>query len=165
MASSINIFHKIHTNCILRRTCVNYRYLYHAGSDPDQNLDPNKPLCTVSVVKILLMSFFLKSFGSRPNSGSESALTSCLKHPINNGEQPPVDDTAPNGPLDENRTFHNKNTNQTSLHVFNTLIRNLHNLHNEISKRKKNENNLKIRNISNSLRNLKHELENQRSAS
>ena len=90
------------------------------------------------------------------------ALTSCLKHPINNEEQPPDDDTAPNGPLDENRTFHNKNTNQTSLHAFNTLIRNLHNLHNEISKRKKNENNLKIRNISNSLRNLKHELKRTR---
>jgi hypothetical protein len=77
MASSINIFHKIHTNYILRRTCVNYQYLYHAGSDPDQNLDPNKPLCTVSVVKILLMSFFKKSFGSRPNSGSESAIVYC----------------------------------------------------------------------------------------
>jgi hypothetical protein len=90
------------------------------------------------------------------------ALTSRLKHPINNEEQLPDNDTAPNGPLDENRTFHNNNTNQTSLHAFNTLIRNLHNLHNEILKRKKNENNLKIRNISNSLRNLKHELKRTR---
>jgi hypothetical protein len=39
-----------------------------------------------------------------------------------------------------------------------TLIKNLCILHDEISKRKKNENNLKIRNKTNSLRNLKHEL-------
>jgi hypothetical protein len=89
------------------------------------------------------------------------ALTS---RPVNNEEQPPDDDTTPNGPLDENKTFHNSNTNQMSLHNFNTIIRNLHNLHNEISKRKKNENNLKIRNISNTLRNLKHELKRTRDA-
>jgi hypothetical protein len=63
-----------------------------------------------------------------------------------------------NGPLDENRDFHNNDTGQTSLHSFNTLIKKLHTLHDKISKRKKNENNLKIRNILNSLRNLKHEL-------
>jgi hypothetical protein len=90
------------------------------------------------------------------------ALTSRPKHTTNNEEQYPDATAAPNGPLDENRTFHNTNTNQTSLHAFNTLIRNLHNLHNEISKRKKNENNHKIRNISNYLRNLKHELKRSR---
>jgi hypothetical protein len=77
-------------------------------------------------------------------------------------KRPPVDgeemEATINGPLDENRDFHNNNTGQTSLHSFNTLIKKLHTLHDEISKRKKNENNLKIRNISNSLRNLKHEL-------
>jgi hypothetical protein len=60
------------------------------------------------------------------------ALTSRPKHTTNNEEQYPDATAAPNGPLDENRTFHNTNTNQTSLHAFNTLIRNLHNLHNEI---------------------------------
>jgi hypothetical protein len=62
--------------------------------------------------------------------------------------------TLPNGPLDENRTFHNNYTNQTPHHSFNILIKKLHTLHDEFSKRKKNENNLKIRNKSNSLRNL-----------
>jgi hypothetical protein len=65
-------------------------------------------------------------------------------------------------PLDENRDFHNNNTGQTPLHSFNTLIKKLHTLHNEILKRKKNVNNLKIRNISNSLRDLKHEMKRAR---
>ena len=81
-------------------------------------------------------------------------------------KRPPVEEeemeATINGPLDENRDFHNNNTGQTSLHSFNTLIKKLHTLHDEISKRKKNENNLKIRNISNSLRNLKHELKTTR---
>jgi hypothetical protein len=71
-------------------------------------------------------------------------------------------DTPLDGPLDENIAFHNNLAGQTPLHSFNTLIKNLHTLHNEISKRKKNENNLKIRNISNSLRNLIYELKNTR---
>jgi hypothetical protein len=68
----------------------------------------------------------------------------------------------PNGPLDENRTFHNNYTNQTPHHSFNILIKKLHTLHDEISKRKTNENKLKIRNISNYLRILKHELKRTR---
>jgi hypothetical protein len=43
------------------------------------------------------------------------------------------------GPLDENRAFHNNAKGQTPLHSFNTLIKNLHTLHDEILKRKKNE--------------------------
>jgi hypothetical protein len=82
------------------------------------------------------------------------ALTSCPKHPTNDEDQAPNDDTVPNGPLDENRNFHNNYTNQMPHHIFNILIKKLHTLHDEISKRKKNENNFKIRNISNSLKNL-----------
>jgi exonuclease III len=90
-------------------------------------------------------------------------LTSLPKHPPPiNEEQDPDEDNRHDGPLDENRDFHNNHTGRTPLHSFNILIKNLHTLHDEISKTKKNENNLKIRNISNSTRNLKHELKNTR---
>ncbi len=92
---------------------------------------------------------------------SPSPVASNLPPPVdeaNNQE----DENPPDGPLDENRIFHNTDTGQTPLHSFNSLIKQLHTLHDEISKRKKNENNLKIRNISSSLRNLKREFKNTR---
>jgi len=91
------------------------------------------------------------------------ALTGRPKPPPPADEANIQDDENPtDGPLDENRIFHNTDTGQTPLHSFNSLIKQLHTLHDEISKRKKTENNLKIRNISSSLRNLKRELKNTR---
>jgi N-methylhydantoinase B/oxoprolinase/acetone carboxylase alpha subunit len=80
---------------------------------------------------------------------------------INKANDPDVDDPH-DGLLDENRIFHNVDTGQKPLHSFNSLIKNLHTLHDEISNRKKNENNFNIRSISNSLRNIKWELKNTR---
>jgi hypothetical protein len=92
---------------------------------------------------------------------SPSPVASNLPPPIDEANNQD-DDNLPDRPLDENRIFHNIDTGQTPLHSFNSLIKQLHTLHDKISKRKKNENNLKIRNISTSLRNLKHELKNTR---
>ncbi len=104
--------------------------------------------------------------------GSDEFLTRAInemqEHVLSTShpKRPPVNEeemeATINGPLYENRDFDNNDTGQTSLHSFNTLIKKLHTLHDEISKRKKNENNLKIRNISNSPRNLKHELKRTR---
>ncbi len=48
-----------------------------------------------------------------------------------------------NSAMDTNRDFYNIHTGQTPLHSFNSLIKKLHNLHNEIDKEKKNRMNKK----------------------
>jgi hypothetical protein len=42
--------------------------------------------------------------------------------------------------MDTNRDFHNKYTGQTPLHIFNSLIKKLHTIHNEIAKERKKQN-------------------------
>jgi hypothetical protein len=49
--------------------------------------------------------------------------------------------------MDIDRDFHNKYTGQTPLHIFNSLIKKLQNIHNEIDKEKKNRTNKKIRDM------------------
>jgi hypothetical protein len=46
--------------------------------------------------------------------------------------------------MDGNRDFYNNYTGQTHLHIFNSLIKKLHTIHNEIAKEKKNKINKKI---------------------
>jgi hypothetical protein len=73
---------------------------------------------------------------------------------LKNEENYPLEGNPQNGLLDENRDFHNIATGWTTLHSFkNTFIKNLHFHYDNILLRKKNVNNLKIRNICNEIRN------------
>jgi hypothetical protein len=95
----------------------------------------------------------------------QATLTSCLNQPLllKNEENYPLGGNQQNGPLDENRDFHNIATGWTTLHSFkNTFIKNLHFLNDDIFIRKEYVNNLKIRNISNEIRNLRKEVKNIR---
>ncbi len=81
------------------------------------------------------------------------ALTSRPNHPLPLDEEEDYDKiTQQTRSLDENRNFYNNVTRRTPLNSFNPLIKDLHTLNDEIAKRKKNENNLKKRNISNAIK-------------
>jgi hypothetical protein len=87
------------------------------------------------------------------------AVTSRPKHPLpNRNEQDLNEDDQRQMPLDKNRDFFNTTTGQTPLHFFNMLVKSIHACHDEISKRRRDANNQKIRNISIAIRNLKHEI-------
>ncbi len=92
----------------------------------------------------------------------QATLTSCLNQPPPNEENYPLEGNPQNGPLDENRDYHNIATGGTPLHSFNTFIKNLHFHYDKTLIRKENVNDLKIRNISNEIRNFKKEVENNR---
>ena len=64
--------------------------------------------------------------------------------------------------MDIDRDFHNKYTGQTPLHIFNSLIKKLQNIHNEIDKEKKNRTNKKIRDMSISIRRMKQQIKSTR---
>ena len=60
--------------------------------------------------------------------------------------------------MDTNWDFYNKYTGQTPRHIFNSLIKKLHTIHNEIAKEKKNRTNKKIRDMSISIPRMKQQI-------
>jgi hypothetical protein len=100
-------------------------------------LDNTFPMAILQLAQsnhmLQIKDFFIRSdkflFRAIDQIEKQATVTSCLNQPLllKNEENYPLEGNQQNGPLDENRDFHNIATGRTTLHSFkNTFIKNLH---------------------------------------